>query len=175
MPASGQELDVVCRHLEVAESTWHRWLAQYGGMKVSDAKRLKELEAENARLKNWSPTRLSISTCSRRYRRETSNPEPQAQRRDDAARSVSGSPNGGLATWSACTAPRCAWHRRRLPPGKPACEPGCGSSAPTVSFGAGGGQPRWPAGRAGRSTTNASADSGARRACGFRSGAARSG
>ena len=33
------------------KSTWHRWLAQYGGMKASDAKRLKELEAENARLK----------------------------------------------------------------------------------------------------------------------------
>ena len=49
--ASGQELDAVCRHLEVAESTWHRWLAQYGGMKASDAKRLKELEAENARLR----------------------------------------------------------------------------------------------------------------------------
>ncbi|AFA71780.1 transposase IS3/IS911 family protein [Gordonia polyisoprenivorans VH2] len=49
--AAGQELDEVCRHLEVAESTWHRWLAQYGGMKADDAKRLKELEAENARLK----------------------------------------------------------------------------------------------------------------------------
>ncbi len=49
--AGGQELDEVCRHLEVAESTWHRWLAQYGGMKASDAKRLKELESENARLK----------------------------------------------------------------------------------------------------------------------------
>jgi putative transposase len=49
--ASGQELDAVCRHLEIAKSTWHRWLAQYGGMKASDAKRLKELEAENARLK----------------------------------------------------------------------------------------------------------------------------
>jgi len=49
--ASGQQLDEVCRHLEIAESTWHRWLAQYGGMKTNDAKRLKELEAENARLK----------------------------------------------------------------------------------------------------------------------------
>ncbi|WP_087072559.1 IS3 family transposase [Mycobacterium dioxanotrophicus] len=49
--ASGQELAEVCRHLEIAESTWHRWLAQYGGMKANDAKRLKELEAENARLK----------------------------------------------------------------------------------------------------------------------------
>lgn len=49
--AGGRELDEVCRHLEVAESTWHRWLSQYGGMKASDAKRLKELEAENVRLK----------------------------------------------------------------------------------------------------------------------------
>ncbi len=49
--ASGQELDEVCRHLEIAESTWHRWLAQYGGMKANDAKRLKDLESENARLK----------------------------------------------------------------------------------------------------------------------------
>jgi putative transposase len=48
---SGKELDEVCRHLEIAESTWHRWVAQYGGMKASDAKRLKELEGENARLK----------------------------------------------------------------------------------------------------------------------------
>ena len=41
----------MCRHLEIAESTWHRWLAQYGGMKANDAKRLTELEGENARLK----------------------------------------------------------------------------------------------------------------------------
>jgi len=47
----GADLSEVCRHLEISESTWHRWLAQYGGMKASDAKRLKELESENARLK----------------------------------------------------------------------------------------------------------------------------
>jgi putative transposase len=49
--AGGQDLEDVCRDLEIAESTWHRWLAQYGGMKANDAKRLKELEGENARLK----------------------------------------------------------------------------------------------------------------------------
>jgi putative transposase len=49
--APGQDLEAVCRHLEIAESTWHRWLAQYGGMKANDAKWLKELEIENARLK----------------------------------------------------------------------------------------------------------------------------
>ena len=41
----------MCRHLQVAESTWHRWVAQYGGIKANDAKRLKELEVENTRLK----------------------------------------------------------------------------------------------------------------------------
>lgn len=41
----------MCRHLEIAKSTWHRWLAQNGGMKANEAKRLKDLEAENARLK----------------------------------------------------------------------------------------------------------------------------
>ena len=49
--AGGADLDEVCRHLQIAESTWHRWLAQYGGMKANDAKRLKELETENVRLK----------------------------------------------------------------------------------------------------------------------------
>ena len=49
--AGGQDLEDVCRHLEIAESTWHRWLAQHGGMKANDAKRLKELEGENVRLK----------------------------------------------------------------------------------------------------------------------------
>ena len=49
--AAGKELDEVCRHLEIAESTWHRWIAQYGGMKADDAEKLKELGVENARLK----------------------------------------------------------------------------------------------------------------------------
>lgn len=47
----GQDLIEVCRHLGIAVSTWHRWKSQFGGMKVNDAKRLKELESENGRLK----------------------------------------------------------------------------------------------------------------------------
>jgi putative transposase len=49
--AQGKDLDEVVRHLEVTESTWHRWRNQYGGMKADDAKRLKELERQNVRLK----------------------------------------------------------------------------------------------------------------------------
>jgi len=37
--------------LEISESTYERWRAQYGGMKAQEAKRLKELEDENRRLK----------------------------------------------------------------------------------------------------------------------------
>jgi transposase-like protein len=48
---TGRELAEVCQHLEITESTWHRWVAQYGGMNANEAKRLKELESENARLK----------------------------------------------------------------------------------------------------------------------------
>jgi putative transposase len=47
----GQELAEVLRQLEVSESSWSRWRAQYGGMKADEAKRLKELERENGRLK----------------------------------------------------------------------------------------------------------------------------
>jgi hypothetical protein len=47
----GEDLAERCPQLEIAESTWHRWKAQYGGMKANDAKRLKELEIENGRLK----------------------------------------------------------------------------------------------------------------------------
>ncbi len=39
------------RHLGIAESTWNRWRSQYGGMKADEAKRLRQLETENARLK----------------------------------------------------------------------------------------------------------------------------
>jgi putative transposase len=59
--AGGAELDEVCRNLEIAESTWHHWLAQYGGMKANDAKRLKEVEIENARLKSSWPRPSSTS------------------------------------------------------------------------------------------------------------------
>ena len=41
----------ICRALEISEQTFHRWRNQYGGMKADDAKRLKELEKENVRLK----------------------------------------------------------------------------------------------------------------------------
>ena len=51
MVASGKSIGQVCQALEVSEQTFHRWRNQYGGMKAGEAKRLKELEEENKRLK----------------------------------------------------------------------------------------------------------------------------
>ena len=47
----GIELPEVIKQLEVSEQTYYRWRNQFGGMKADDVKRLKELEAENQRLK----------------------------------------------------------------------------------------------------------------------------
>ncbi len=59
----GQSLAQVLQKLETTESTYHRWRAQYGGMKAEEAKRLKELEKENGRLVSWSPMRSSTRRC----------------------------------------------------------------------------------------------------------------
>ncbi len=49
--SAGQTIGQVCQKLAVSEQTFHRWRNQYGGLKANDAKRLKELERENVRLK----------------------------------------------------------------------------------------------------------------------------
>ncbi len=48
---AGKDLAAVLQALEVSQSTFDRWRNQYGGMKAEEAKRLKELEDENRRLK----------------------------------------------------------------------------------------------------------------------------
>ena len=48
---AGKDLAAVLQTLEVSEATYLRWKNQYGGMKATEAKRLKELEDENKRLK----------------------------------------------------------------------------------------------------------------------------
>lgn len=49
--ANGLTVGEVCQKLEVSENTYYRWRNQYGGMQADEARRLRELEAENARLK----------------------------------------------------------------------------------------------------------------------------
>jgi putative transposase len=47
----GAEVRDVCRRLGVSEQSFYRWRRKFGGLEVSDAKRLRELEIENGRLK----------------------------------------------------------------------------------------------------------------------------
>ncbi len=49
--AQGQRVGELCRQIGITEQTFYRWRREYGGLKLDQAKRLKVLEQENARLK----------------------------------------------------------------------------------------------------------------------------
>ena len=49
--SQGNTIGVVCKKIGVSDYTYYRWRKEYGGMRVDQAKRLKDLEVENSRLK----------------------------------------------------------------------------------------------------------------------------
>jgi putative transposase len=49
--SNGQSVEMAARQIGVTEQTYYRWRKEYGGMKVDQAKRLKEVEKENTRLR----------------------------------------------------------------------------------------------------------------------------
>ena len=49
--SQGNPIKVVCKKVGISDYTYYRWRKEYGGMRVDQAKRLKELEIENSRLK----------------------------------------------------------------------------------------------------------------------------
>ncbi len=51
LQAKGKTVAEVCRSLEVTENTYYRWKKEYGGLRVDQARRLKELEKQNQQLK----------------------------------------------------------------------------------------------------------------------------
>ena len=51
LSSEGRNLSEICREIGVTTNTYYRWRKEYGGMQVNQAKRLKELEKENSRLK----------------------------------------------------------------------------------------------------------------------------
>ncbi|MFM7651904.1 MAG: transposase [Vulcanococcus sp.] len=55
----GKTVADVCRVIEVTQPTYHRWRQQYGGMQAEEARRLTQLEKENARLKKLLARRPS--------------------------------------------------------------------------------------------------------------------
>jgi putative transposase len=57
---SGRAVADICRQYEIGQSTFHKWKSKFGGMEVSEAKRLKEQEAYTWKLK---PGRLPMVLC----------------------------------------------------------------------------------------------------------------
>jgi putative transposase len=49
--ANGKTTPQACREVEITEQTYYRWRKEYGGLKLNQAKRLKDLERENTKLK----------------------------------------------------------------------------------------------------------------------------
>ena len=49
--AQGMTVGEICRQLSVSEQSYYRWRKQYGGLRISQVKRMKDMERENARLK----------------------------------------------------------------------------------------------------------------------------
>ncbi len=49
--AHGKTISLVCKQLGITDQTYYRWRKEYGGIRTDQAKRLKDLEKENARLK----------------------------------------------------------------------------------------------------------------------------
>jgi len=51
LQSSGLSIVEICRQLGVKEQTYYKWRKEYGGMRIDQAKKLKEVEQENSRLK----------------------------------------------------------------------------------------------------------------------------
>ena len=71
----GQKVGQVCRNLGITEQTYYRWRREYGGLKISQARRMKDLERENTRLKGAvADLRIDKLILKKRRLRETTEP-----------------------------------------------------------------------------------------------------
>jgi putative transposase len=68
----------VCRKHGISDATFYKWKAKYGGLDVSDAKRLKALEAENAKLKRLLAEAMLDKPCSRTSHQKNGDARRQA-------------------------------------------------------------------------------------------------
>ena len=155
--AGGAELDEVCRHLQIAESTWHRWLAQYGGMKANDAKRLKELETENTTLKKLLAEAELDKAMLKELAEENRRPRTVAAVPSKDCRCGSGSPSVRRVRSSVSTArPSVSFHQSHQATSRP-CGRSCDPSPRSGPAGAGVAPPRHFVERPLRSTTSSGA------------------
>jgi putative transposase len=65
--AKGKALEDFCREEQVSLATYYRWQRKYGGLQVADAKRLKALEVENAKLKRMLAEALLANEAIREF------------------------------------------------------------------------------------------------------------
>jgi hypothetical protein len=79
--AQGKTVVEVCRVTDVTQLTYHRWRQEYGGMQFEEARRLTQLEKENARLKKFRRRPSWRRRCSRNSPKETSEPGTPPQGR----------------------------------------------------------------------------------------------
>jgi putative transposase len=147
--SEGKSTAEVARHLEISEQTFHRWRNQYGGMKADDAKRLKELEKEDRRLKTIVADQQLENQVLKEIAKGNSKP-------------ASVSPSAGHAKSSGSTA-----RLREGSPGSPTRKqssgPGWSSSPESGPVSATGGPMRSPRRTASRSTASASREYGAKK------------
>ncbi len=113
--SQGKTVTQACKQLEVTEQTYYRWRKEYGGLRTDQAKRLRELERENARLKRLVADQALDNSISGRLPRETSEPAATARGRDARARKAgrlraSGVPSARPGTCD--PAPRAAGEQR---------------------------------------------------------------
>jgi putative transposase len=77
--SAGATIADVSKKLGVSEVTFHRWRHQYGGMKVNQAKRLRDLERENSRLKKLVAEQALDIDILKEVSKGTSEPDPEAR------------------------------------------------------------------------------------------------
>lgn len=63
----GKAIEDFCREQQISPATYHRWKQKYGGLGVAEAKRLKELELENAKLKRLLAESMLANDSLREY------------------------------------------------------------------------------------------------------------
>ena len=83
--AQGQTIAQVSKTLGITDQTYYRWRKEYGGLQLEQAKKLKELQEENAQLKRALATPTLESRYSRTSRRETSKSHAPTHRRSTRA------------------------------------------------------------------------------------------
>ena len=100
MLGDGKDVADVCRELQVSQQTHYRWRNQFGGLKADDAKRLKDLERENATLKRLlaAAELEKAARVSERFVCRVTGQNRTTQRRPPAA-TTSTDPDAALQAW----------------------------------------------------------------------------